>query len=392
MSLFPPVSQFLFPFFLLALIIAVLLVLFCAPSAWITCTRGFRRCIRWFQARLRTRSDKTSGGFDALQSIASDMHVNRSQQVYERHTQPLNTISPLPASLQPTSGQVIGQRVQLLSGPVPAPVTIATSTDIDITPSQRCPSIIVTPLPIPSTPVAPRVNTAMGPETSVAYSPGPPIQPRSLPSSNAPNISAQSPNDDSTRDTSIQTVPRMITTRASLRLEPIRIEPSPTPSVDVGSITSDRSPAPSLAEFPIPPPRSLTPLMTARSSRSYPPHDLGDARNLQSPTLPLDHHHNTAVTEEGPTSLDSDQAGPGHFPPSATSTRPPTYYGSWHHLTPSQSSFSTLPAYPGDEDGRLSQMSRAPTYRSSTSTLRGPRTPRVQPPLPVPPLPSIPLK
>ncbi|KAF9450236.1 hypothetical protein P691DRAFT_494618 [Macrolepiota fuliginosa MF-IS2] len=358
--------------------------------------RGF---IRWIQDRIRGR--RRGGGFNALESIAPE--VETSYNPGRENRRPVLLPAHAPPILPSEHGQE-PHKTLFRSSSMPAPAITVTPTDPNSSPQMYSAGTATTPLRHNSwTPLdvlqSPEIPAGSGSGLLARGAPSSSSSSTSLPPS--PSSPSPTPADISYQSQShLQTAPGMIPTRASSpRLKPIRAAPTPSPrsSMDVTSV-NDRSP--SLAEFPVPPPRPSSYSANILSPLVYSPGDLGTPRNIQSLASPSE-ADTPDIIDGDPSlpSLPSSRRGgsPEYGPPSTTSTRPPTYYGSWHRSTPSQSSFSTLPAYPGiEEDGddgsRLSRISRAPTYRSSITSLRGPRTPRTRPPLPVPPLPSDPPK
>ncbi|KAF9450238.1 hypothetical protein P691DRAFT_494624 [Macrolepiota fuliginosa MF-IS2] len=344
---------------------------------------------------IRRRGCSNSGddGFNALKSTTSEIETSYDLEQDSQQSVLLPTlVAQTPSAPQLESGET-AHRAQFQSPSMPAPTITVTPTNPNFSPQMHSAG---------NTPGAPVRHNSWTPEPDAPQPSkmpagscsGPP--PRGVPSSSSlsPSSPSFTPADISYQSQIyLQTAPEVVTPRASSpRLKPIRtaLTPSPRSSVDITSM-NDRSP--SLAEFPVPPPRPSSYSANILSPLVYSPGDLGTPRNIQSPTSPPGVDTPNIIDEDP--ALPSSRRGesPEYGPPSTTSTRPPTYYGSWHRSTPSQSSFATLPAYSGieedgDGDGRLSRISRAPTYRSSITSLRGPRTPRTRPPLPVPPLPS----
>lgn len=385
----------------------VLPLLFCVAAflalsvAWFVGIEGVRRAVKWIRTRFRRKGVNTKEGFNALHStIPEQDEVHR--EVQERATLPASAQGRAREDRQAQESDHHAASLHLAAS---APAITVTETDGGADDSFH----ELSNNPINTSTPTPDISVAEASEISMTLnSPLPPSQPESpLPSSACATVGSAFQSGRESLHNFPEALPgtltprvslRLESARTSLRLEPIRtsLTPSPSPrhSLDIGSNMSDRSP--SLAEFPIPPPRSPTPFSTRRSLSQSISRDLGDSRNLWSPTVSPengDHHHNNVIIEEDPVSPDSGHEGTEYDPPNTASTRPPTYHGSWHRTTPSTASFSTLPLYPGDDDlddDRASEYSssRPPTYRSSTSTFRGPRIPRALPPPPVPPLPS----
>ncbi|KAF5351108.1 hypothetical protein D9756_008312 [Leucocoprinus leucothites] len=199
-----------------------------------------------------------------------------------------------------------------------------------------------------------------------------------------------------------QSTPETINSGASRNRsgEPIRLSlaPSSRLSADMLSMISQAERSPSLAEFPLPPPRSLSRLFMLSPSHLSrdEPRELGNSHSSVAFPLPSS-PNNSTDNENIPPLTDRNQVeSPVNPPSSTTGTPPPSYRSGWRHaLSLSQTSVSTLPVYPGrEDDDRASVHSRIPSRRSSTVTPRGVRNRRTLPPIPAPPpLPSpLPVK